>query len=230
MQKRRKEKSKRKRLHLVLAPGNPVISVIRNARRYPIVDCFVNSGWEESQLADIVIARQQPNDLITFGVYLVELGCLGLKNAFCNGNLTRSDYSEFRKDSAERVEGVVNLDPVFAHQLIYGAIDYAAAIGFKPHKDFDLARYVLDEKSSIPANPDLEFGMDGKPFYQSGPNDNVSRIMNHLEKKLGMGNFNYTVHMPVGAESFDEDVYDDGLMEDDMPLPGPVDDDLGRTD
>ncbi|MDX9955796.1 MAG: hypothetical protein RBT75_16965, partial [Anaerolineae bacterium] len=41
-------------------------------------------------------------------------------------------------------------------------------------------------------------GPDGKPYFVAGPYDNPTRVMKHLERLLGPGNFTFTA--PVGSE------------------------------
>ena len=103
------------------------------------------------------------------------------------------------------------MPPSLAHHIIYGGIDYARGIGFVPHEDFALAQHILEPREAIAFDEDVTFGLAGKPHYQSGPNDNVVRILNHLEKTLGADGFYFTSREPEG-ESY-----------------GNIDDDLGRT-
>jgi hypothetical protein len=37
----------------------------------------------------------------------------------------------------------------------------------------------------------IEFGNDGQPFFMSGPNDNVDKVIKTLEASVGTGNFHY---------------------------------------
>jgi len=78
-----------------------------------------------------------------------------------------------------------------AHHVIYGGIAFAEQFGFKPHKDFKLSQYVLDDKADIEPCEDIEFGKDGEPFFISGPDDNVEHIMRQLESKIGNEKFKY---------------------------------------
>lgn len=210
LKKRRKEKAKKKRIH-ASGTSSPERALLRNARKFPICECFINSDWEEQKLADIVVTRSETEHLVMFGVYLVDLGCLGVKNAFWRGRVTHSDYAQFKEDFREGHESISPCSSSLAHQIIYGALDYAKAIGFKPHRDFADAQLILEPRESVSFDAQVEFGLDGAPFYASGPHDNVARIMNHLERTLGRGNFKFMVHEPIGDFEYD------------------VDDDLGRT-
>ncbi|HNR30908.1 MAG TPA: hypothetical protein PKI11_08450 [Candidatus Hydrogenedentes bacterium] len=181
--------------------------LLRDARDYPILECFVNKEWREQGIANVVVARAQSEHLTLFGVFLVDLGCLGVKNAFCNVSVTRSDYGEFKENFREGNEGLSICSVSLAHEIVYGGLDYAKAIGFRPHKDFALAQLILEPREAITFDNGVEFGKDGKPFYCSGPNDNVDRIMNHLTKTLGPDNFHYIVH--VATEDFEYEIDDE---------------------
>ncbi len=201
MKQRLKEKAKKKKASQsrFSSPTSPR-SIIRQARRYPVDECLITGNWQDSGLASILIVRRQSDSLVLFGVFLVDLHCLGVKNAFCNANMAETKFtSEFRAEFASR-NGAVSCSHELAHQVIYGALDYAAGIGFQPHKDFSLARHVLEPRDTIPANDEVEFGVDGKPQFVAGPEDNVSHIMAHLEKRLGEDGFHFIV--PVEPSEF----------------------------
>ncbi|MBP8132051.1 MAG: hypothetical protein KA184_20920 [Candidatus Hydrogenedentes bacterium] len=197
LKKRRKEKVKKKRTH-VSGAGGMDRTLLRSARKYPILECFLNENWREDLIARIVVARAQTEHLVLYGVYLVDLGCLGVKDAFWRGNATHSDYAEFKDRFRRSNQGFTTCSSSLAHQIIYGARDYAKAIGFEPHRDFAQAQLVLEPRDAITFDAHIEFGKDGKPFYVSGPHDNVNRIMNHLEKTLGPGNYHFLAHVMTG--------------------------------
>ena len=209
LKRRRKATAKRKQHNRAITAGANN-GPIRNAHNFPFLECLINESWREHGLANILVVRQQPNGLVAFGVFLVDTGCLGVKNAFCDSNVARTRYQEFRERFEERNNGIP-CTPSLAHEIIYGGLEYAAKIGFKPHKDFALSREILDPCEKVTFDGQVEFGKDGKPCYVSGPNDNVNRILNHLEKTLGSGNFHFLVGGPLG-ERFDE-----------------IDDELGET-
>jgi hypothetical protein len=190
-QKLQKKKQKDKQRHKKLANSslhtryntNPK-TIITNARDFPVKECLISADWQERGLAQILIAREQPDGNLLFGVYLVDLLCLGLKNTFYNCNFSAHEYTEFRNPLVAE-QGLVECPLDLACQIIYGAIDYAANLGFQPQSDFKLSQYVLEEKSSLVGNYQIEYGKDGKPFYIAGPDDNVELIMRKLTGKLG---------------------------------------------
>lgn len=169
---------------------------LTHAREYPLYGCWVMKTWQEGGMTPIVVARQQEFRRIVFGVYLVDYYCLGIKNAF-----TRTDYS-FSKFERE-LPILCNSEPEpcsveFAHEMVYGALEYADKLGFQPHPDFYQlgANLVLDPPEAHPRVDHIAFGHDGKPFYVSGPNDTeamTSFVIRTLKRTCGEGNFDYLV-------------------------------------
>jgi hypothetical protein len=83
-----------------------------------------------------------------------------------------------------------------AHEIVYGALEYARKYGFEPHPDFTRlhADQVLDSPDMHPHSHHVAFGKDGKPFFISGPYDDkykINRILQTLERTAGEGNFHY---------------------------------------
>ena len=178
--------------------GRSAVSRIHNAQKYPVYECLINPSWKEGGLARILLSRKQPGGDIVFGVYLVDIFCLGLKNTFCNADFLLSEYKNVLKFQIFPDENPIDCPLRLAHQIIYGAMDYAMKLGFKPQKDFRLSRYILEKRSSVGKSIEIEFGKDGKPFFIAGPDDNVKSIVKKLERKLGEGNFDLLLPMDEG--------------------------------
>jgi hypothetical protein len=195
MKKRRKQKQAARKQHQqgfsILSPH----TLIRRARAFPILECLISRDWQKdtAQLTQLIVARQQPNQAIAFGVYLLDRACLGLKNTFCN-----ADYSlaRYRQEVIPNVDDTTPLEkcpPDLAHQLIYQSIDYAAQFGFKPQKDFKWSQFILEPRGVLPEPYSLTFGKNGKPFFVAGPYDNVQAILAKLEATAGPDNYVYVL-------------------------------------
>ncbi len=187
---------------------------IRNARKYPILECLINDNWDTDEaegFAQIVIARQQPDGDIAFGVYLVDMYCLGLKSTFCNGGYSLSEYRNKVVPLAVQPAKPKECPPELAHQIIYQGIDYAAQYGFRPDKDFKWSRYLLEERGTLEEPYKIAFGKDGKPLFVAGPYDNVDVIIRRLEKNAGPGNYDFVVFIdePSDADEFFDDLEDE---------------------
>lgn len=200
--KQQKALKRRKRIRKERAP-KPISprQYLHHARNYPIEGCWTQKGWEQSGLAVVVVARRQPNGNIAFGCYLVDYYCLGIKDAYCNADIPPGIFH--RQYLPKMLSGSpVEISPALAHELIYGSIEYAARFGFRPHRDFDLARHILDTPETHPRSGTVEFGKNGKPFYISGPYDNPDPIIRQLIRTAGEGNFNFLI--PINGLPFDD--------------------------
>lgn len=131
-------------------------------------------------------------------MFLVDLYCLGVKDAFANAQVPRWEYERTVRPACFAGARPRVMEPTLFHQVVYGAIEYAASLGFRPHRDFELASSVLDPRSSVPPHPDLRCGKDGKPFSVSGSDGNVAWILRTLERNVGPGNSHSIA--PVGPE------------------------------
>jgi len=192
MKKRTKDRARRKVRAGTGRPG-PQSSKKRiiEAGNCPIYECLINPGWKDRGLAHILVSRRQPDGNILFGVYLVDVFCLGLKNTFCNADMPVSVYRAKLRDPLERKEGLVECPASLARAIIYGGIEYASQFGFRPQKDFELSKYVLEDESSVEPVEEIEFGKGGRPLFIAGPHDDVDRIIRQLERTAGDGNFDY---------------------------------------
>jgi hypothetical protein len=174
-------------------------AIIRNARTFPILECLISDNWQKDDmgLVQILLARQQPDGDICFGVYLVDKYCLGLKNTFANAGFSHTRYQNEIRSKIFREQKPVKCPIELAHQMIYASIEYAEQFGFEPEKDFALSQYLLAPRGELEEPYQLTFGRNGKPFFIAGPRDNAARILKQLEKTAGPGNFDYL--MPLDA-------------------------------
>lgn len=169
---------------------------LERAREYPIFGCWVMENWQEAGLTPVVVAREQAPDKVIFGVCLVDLYCLGVKDAYANANFPRA---RFERELPKMCSGAPQECSVeLAHEIIYGGLEYAERYGFKPHPDFtrQMVDKVLDPPDAHPRSRKVEFGKDGKPFFFAGPYDDERRsrqILETLRRTAGEGNFTFVV-------------------------------------
>lgn len=184
---------------------SPEKYIRQKARQLPIFECRVNSDWTESRKANIMVARKHSNENITFGTFLVDLNCLGLINTLHVFNISPFDYREII-DSAIEDFDVEVIPYALAHNIIFAGIEFAEDYNFKPHKDFALTQYLLEEDTDDIELIDIHCGDDeGKPLYVQAVFENqtrVNQIIGHLEKYVGSGNYG---HIIENEEMVEED-------------------------
>jgi len=186
------------------------------ARLLPLGECYISKSWKESGLANIVITRRHVTGNLTLGFFEVDLYCLGVKDAFWKFNAFPGiikDILANQKEYSEPGNEFVPVDYVLAHNIIYGAEEYAGDLGFKPHKGFNLAQYVLEEDDEKIELIDIEFGLDGRPAIFLGREEHPSNILAALDKSVGHGN--YTVINEEDMEDIDEEDQDDEEFDED---------------
>ena len=114
---------------------NPENYIRKKARTLVIHDCWINSDWEETKKANIIIARKHTNENFTVGFFLVDLLCLGLKDAHFHFNILESNYKE-NLEIADNEIYMKKKDYTLAHNIIFAGLEFADDYGFKPHKDY----------------------------------------------------------------------------------------------
>ncbi len=172
------------------------------ARKLPLGTRYVSPDWEDAGIANVFVSRRHMTGSLTFGVFLIDTYCLGLKDTVYKFNVEQADFEEM----CDR-NGAVEVDYSLVHNLIYGSIAYADDYGFKPAKDWAITQYLLEEDDERVPQIDINFGLDGKPFYVSGPNDNqpfINKVLMTLERTAGSGNYDFISEVDEGWQEEDE--------------------------
>ncbi|MBI3886759.1 MAG: UPF0149 family protein [Opitutae bacterium] len=168
-------------------------------------EAAVEKGWEEMGLAHVLISRFREDGSADFAMFLVDVFCLGVKDAVFETNLTAAElrtYVEQRlpEDYTER------LHPACAKKLIEGALAYAESLGFAPHRDYRNARKILSGLDASVCPRDFTYGRDGRPCYVRGSEDTeerVNRVCTVLAARCGADGYDY--EDPSGDDPDDGD-------------------------
>lgn len=169
---------------------SPEKYIITKAKSLPFHECFINEDWETDGMASIAISKKMPLGKLILGMYMVDVFCMGLKSTLYKFALYSLEYADILVEMNQR-QPIIECNLTHAHNIIYGAIDYAEELGFNPHKDFSITEYLLDADLITEGINEIEFGKDGKPYYFAGPYDDSDRILGILEKNVGKGNFDF---------------------------------------
>ncbi len=165
-------------------------SIIKDSQKYPVDDILINCDWKEFGLASIIVIRSMDESHYILATYLIDMNCLGVKNACSDAGVTSKMIHEMVTNYPGEMESFCH---GCAQQLVSQAVEYARNLGFDPHPDFELAQYVLGEKEDC-EDRDFKFGgIDGKPLFVAGPEDDQQAILDKLTARLGKDGFNYVL-------------------------------------
>jgi hypothetical protein len=168
----------------------------------PLVECLVNKdciprlfpdkpGFEMDSERDpgfaiVTVTRSLGVNRLIASTYLVDYWCLGVKDASGPRKYNRGEYEKISRLYYEPfIGGSYPISLQEAQAIVWGGIDYAQKLGFKPHPDFEAAKALLGDWDGE-LKP--EFGKDGEPFYVSGPHDDSTAIIKTLNQSLGARN------------------------------------------
>lgn len=171
------------------------------AKNSPIEDCLIRKDIFSEGIGTAIVSRKMPNSLLGIGVFLLDVWCLGVKNTYFTV-LSEDEYEDRIKEINVH-ETLENIHPSCARKLIDQCINFADGLGFKPHKDFKISRQLLVDIDPTVCPNKYTFGKDGKPFYISGPNENLNqsnKIISSLRRHCGEGNFDYIMSLNEEAE------------------------------
>ncbi|MBM3851767.1 MAG: YecA family protein [Verrucomicrobia bacterium] len=166
-------------------------------------EAFVGKNFRESGMTQVVVARFRANGLGDMGFFLLDLWCLGVKDAFLLEDLSESEFRDIIRDKLPE-DARERLHPACARKLIDGAVAYAQKLGFDPHRDFRKARRTLSGLEARDCPETFTYGKDGKPMFVEGPDDageRRERVLAILRARLGEDGFHYA----VTADGFGED-------------------------
>lgn len=171
-----------------IGPGSSPAARMKRAAAWPLREAWVSSGWQQRLQAVITVARDRPDGRVAFGAYLVDLGCLGLKNAFATDGVSLSRYEARLRDAPD---GQVRCSPSLAVKIIQTGIAYAAELGFQPPPRSEYAMHILAGIDPSDCEEEVVCGSDGQPLYVAGPNDDAAHILRHLVRRLGSDGFHF---------------------------------------
>ena len=171
----------------------PVVDILAVAQA-PIYECKVPANLFEMGIGNVVFSRQLPSGQIAASVFLLDVYCLGVKNAF----YSIVDVAEFKNliDKISYDYPLQEIHPAGVRKLIEGGVAYARQFGLNPHADYLTAAKLFGDVDALSCPVTYEFGHEGKPFYISGPNDTPARIrqiVDLLEQKCGLDGFDYQI-------------------------------------
>jgi hypothetical protein len=198
--KKAKEAERRKELAR-RSSDNPLVR-LRAADRWPVHEALVPDNLWSTGIGTVVIARRAPGGMIAYGSFLVDVFCLGIKDAFWR-IMSAAEYRSLLEKVAE-CGALERVSPEHVSKLVHCAADYAQSLGFAPHPDFRHVRLLLEGVDPSLCSDEFQFGQDGKPFYVRGPYESIGQAR-IIAERISQRGGHYLV--PVDPQAFvSEDV------------------------
>jgi hypothetical protein len=190
---------------------------LEHAREYPILGCWIMEGWYESGITPVLVVREQEPGRVMLASCMVDLTCLGIKDAYTRVDISLSQFERALPDLCSGKPEKCSVD--LAHEVIYGALEYAERYGFQPHPDFkvQMVDLVLDPPDAHPRVDNVSFGRAGKPFYISGPYDDERKrkfVFDTLMRTAGEGNFDFMIGLGELSDTLGGDDFTEWLVDD----------------
>lgn len=166
--------------------------IVQQKRR---TEAWRSGGLFELGLGHVVVARFKPSGETEAGVFLLDVHCLGVKDAF----FTRVEGPEYEHRLLEGIfpDGErIQMSPACARKLVEDAVAYTRGLGLEPHADYRKACRVFGGIRAAECGETFTFGDKGKPLYVQGPHDSpafAKRVIRVLHAKLGQDGFHFVV-------------------------------------
>ena len=186
---------------------SPEAFLRQRMRSLPIGKCYINDMVETSGLCHIVVTREHTGGRVSAGMFLVDMWCTGVREAFYRLRLEPDELDELLFTDSSQID-FHEISYEEAHNRIYGAIDFAEEAGLKPDKSFLLAQYLLEEDTDNVPLMEFEFGKDGEYYLVCESMLEASRYLPTLRRTLGEDGFKYI----IGEYQDDDDDDDDGRV------------------
>jgi hypothetical protein len=193
-----KQKAKRaeKRLSLIRRTSNDPILRLQRADKWPVVRALAGAELWENGIGDLAIARQESEGQLVFGFFLVDVYCLGVKNAMWRAG-TLGDFEEMI-GHIEQNQTMRPISPGCLVKIVKGAVEYAQSFGFAPHADYRHASMLLEGIDPATCPQEFTFGHDGRPLYIQGPHESPAEVKAIMDR-VQLAGGNYTLAFPGGG-------------------------------
>jgi hypothetical protein len=188
--KRKAEAARRERRERPSSLGISEAAIVREAAALPPGPTFISADYavleEPPRLVTILFTRTSPVRIVVPTIVLVDRTCLGVKNAFIAKPLREREVSLLVQELGRAHDGgMTSCELLVAQSIVFHALDYAATLGFAPHRDFP--ELLVGPRPDVLL--DTPFARRERPFYTPGPDDAREAVIAQLDARVGSGNY-----------------------------------------
>ena len=203
LQKRVKRKQKLDRKRAREPVKDTPRRLLRRSRLMPLEGAWVQRDWQQQGEARVLVARAQPSDDLLIANFSVDYLCTGIRLSSYAANV---DRDTFWNESIPRLydgKPPSTMSEAIANEIIWGSVEYADNLGFRPTSSFRETQYILQPDGALPTSGMIEFGYDGRPVYIPNPGDNQLAIIRRLIDAVGSDGFAYVPRGEIPDEVAD---------------------------
>jgi hypothetical protein len=135
----------------------------------PVYQCLVPEQLFKIGIGNVVFSREIGEGGIAVAVFLVDVYCLGIKDAWMKA-MSQESYQGLLRFLG-RNASFKKAFPECVRKLVEAAEAYARDLGFEPHPDHQVSRLIFGDVDPGACSTRFTFGNEGKPLYVSGPHD-----------------------------------------------------------
>jgi hypothetical protein len=182
----RKAKQKAERRMQAQRESRGISGWLEQAAGAPILHCGYMADLWQKGIGEVLLSRTLKNGKVAFAAFLVDVYCLGVKNAMFN-IVSRGQYDDLC-DRLRRRAPIVPIEPEAARKLVEGAVQYTGNMGLSPHPDYHTAKLIFGDISTEACTKEFTFGLNGKPCFIPGPYDGPARceqVFHAIARHLG---------------------------------------------
>ncbi len=139
----------------------------QKAKALPFYELLINDTWQEARMAQLWVSKLQPSGKLVVGFFLIDFVENGLKDAFYRLPVTIEEYQDVLPETIT----FVKIDSHLAHNIIYGAVDFAEEQGYRLPPDFSIMENLLDDTQITDEIDELPFG-DWAVYDEEESNNN----------------------------------------------------------
>lgn len=161
--KKEKQRLKRKQKQQQARKAAALSPLERIAKSGGQLECYVNDDWAENGMANVQVLGQAPGGQLAHAAFLIDVWCVGLKDAYGHRQVLRSEFDDHLDRMNEQLD-MVRIPDAEAKRLVAGGIQFARRNGFRLPAHHD--RWVSIFGKLSDAEVDLtDFGIDGGLRY-----------------------------------------------------------------
>ena len=161
------------------------------ARTLQIGKCYRDSNLFDIGEGYVVVSRLHTGGKISFACYLIDTYCIGVKDSMYKLRTEKEEF-DYILESLSKTNELEECSYEKAHNIVYGAVDFAEEIDIAPDDSFKLTKYMLEEDTEDVPLIEYEFGKDGKHFLVATDQYNASKYLPKLKQAYG-NDFKYIV-------------------------------------